>query len=103
MSAVIGCLTDVRMLRLLAPVASRGVLSRRRNDVVDKAGRVIDVAAPFDVVVVGNAEYRHQRLPRGPLGLGHETDVTENLDGVGQSGGYRARGFARLGYRLRRC
>jgi sugar/nucleoside kinase (ribokinase family) len=60
---------------------------------------VFDMAAPFDVVVVGNAGIDTNVYLAGPLELGHETDYTENLDGVGQSGGYSARGFARLGYR----
>jgi sugar/nucleoside kinase (ribokinase family) len=60
---------------------------------------VLTVATPFEVVVVGNAGIDTNVYVGGPLELGHETDYTENLDGVGQSGGYSARGFARLGYR----
>ena len=53
----------------------------------------------FDVVVVGNAGIDTTVYLHDPIDLGRETDYTENLDGVGQSGGYAARGFARLGYR----
>lgn len=54
---------------------------------------------PFDVVVVGNAGVDTNVHLGGPFDLARETDYTENLDGVGHSGGYSARGFARLGYR----
>ena len=54
--------------------------------------------APFEVVVVGNAGVDTNVYLDGPLDLGHETDYTENRDGVGQAGGYSARSFARLNY-----
>jgi acarbose 7IV-phosphotransferase len=60
---------------------------------------VVDVLEPFDVVVVGNAGIDTNVHLAGPLELDHETDYTENLDSVGQAGGFSARGFARLGYR----
>lgn len=57
----------------------------------------------YDVVVVGNAGVDTNVYFDGPLDdlarLEHETYYTENLDGVGQSGGYSALSFARLGYR----
>ena len=70
-----------------------------RNDVVDKTGRVIDVAAPFDVVVVGIADIDTNVYLGAPWGWATRLFFTDKLDGVGQSGGYCARGFARLGYR----
>ncbi len=54
---------------------------------------------PFDVVVVGNAGIDTNVYLAEPADLNHETDYTDNADGVGQSGGYSARAFARLGYR----
>jgi sugar/nucleoside kinase (ribokinase family) len=50
-------------------------------------------------VVVGNAGIDTNVYLPGPVQLDHETEYTSNLDGVGQAGGYAARGFARLGYR----
>jgi sugar/nucleoside kinase (ribokinase family) len=55
--------------------------------------------APFEVVVVGNAGIDTAVRLAGPVDLLHETDYTTNVDGIGQSGGYSARAFARLGYR----
>ncbi len=49
--------------------------------------------------MVGNAGVDTNVYLDGPLDLGHETSYTENLDGVGQSGGYGALSFARLGHR----
>jgi sugar/nucleoside kinase (ribokinase family) len=54
---------------------------------------------PFEVVVVGNAGIDTNVHLAGQLELDHETDYTDNLDGVGQAGGYSARAFARLGWR----
>ena len=54
---------------------------------------------PFDVVVVGNAGIDTNVHLGGPVDLDRETEYTENVDGVGQSGGYSARAFARLGHR----
>jgi sugar/nucleoside kinase (ribokinase family) len=55
---------------------------------------------PFEVVVVGNAGVDTNVYLHGPVDLSHETDYPENLDTVGQSGGYSARGFGRLGRRV---
>jgi sugar/nucleoside kinase (ribokinase family) len=60
---------------------------------------VFEAARPYEVVVVGNAGIDTSVYLDGPLDLRHETDYTENVDGVGQSGGYSARSFARLGHR----
>ena len=54
----------------------------------------------FDVVVVGNVGvdtnvYLHGR----DIDFSVESNFTENLDYVGQAGGYTSRGFAQLGYR----
>ena len=46
----------------------------------------------FDVVVVGNAGIDTTVYLDDPIDLGRETDYAENVDGVGQSGGYAARG-----------
>ena len=54
---------------------------------------------PAEVVVVGNAGVDTNVYVSGPLDLGHETEYPEVLDTLGQSGGYSARGFARLGRR----
>jgi sugar/nucleoside kinase (ribokinase family) len=55
---------------------------------------------PFDVVVVGNVGidtnvYFYGRDPD----FGVESNFTENVDCVGQAGGYASRGFAQLGKR----
>jgi sugar/nucleoside kinase (ribokinase family) len=55
---------------------------------------------PFDVVVVGNVGidtnvYFYGRDPD----FGVESNFTENVDYVGQAGGYASRGFAQLGKR----
>lgn len=54
----------------------------------------------FDVVVIGNVGidtnvYTHG----GDINLTVESNFTENIDYVGQAGGYTARGFAQLGYK----
>ena len=54
---------------------------------------------PAEVVVVGNAGVDTNAYLSGPLDLARETEYPEVLDTVGQSGGYSARGFARLGRR----
>jgi sugar/nucleoside kinase (ribokinase family) len=66
---------------------------------VGETSSVPSTDVPFDVVVVGNAGIDTNVYLGGPVDLGHETDYSVNLDGVGQAGGYSARGFARLGYR----
>jgi sugar/nucleoside kinase (ribokinase family) len=48
------------------------------------------------VVVVGNAGVDTNVYLAGRVELDFETDYTDNVDGVGQSGGYSARAFARL-------
>lgn len=50
-------------------------------------------------MVVGNVGVDTNVYLAGSPDFDHETDYTDNHDGVGQSGGYSARGFARLGYR----
>ncbi len=54
---------------------------------------------PAEVVVIGNAGVDTNAYLSGPLDLAQETEYPEVLDTVGQSGGYSARGFARLGRR----
>jgi sugar/nucleoside kinase (ribokinase family) len=55
---------------------------------------------PFEVVVVGNAGIDTNVHLAAPLALDRETDYTQNLDGVGQAGGFSARGFGRLGHHV---
>lgn len=57
-------------------------------------------SAPLDVVVVGNAgiDTNVYFQGNGP-DFTVESNYTENLDCIGQAGGYSARGFARLGHR----
>lgn len=53
-----------------------------------------------EVVVVGNAGVdTNVYLPDGDIDWTVEGNFTENLDCVGQAGGYAARGYARLGRR----
>jgi sugar/nucleoside kinase (ribokinase family) len=52
---------------------------------------------PFDVVVVGNAGIdTNVYLPGNDIDFSVEANFTENLDYVGQAGGYASRGYARL-------
>jgi sugar/nucleoside kinase (ribokinase family) len=52
----------------------------------------------FDVVVVGNAGIdTNVYLPGSDIDFTVEANFTENLDYVGQAGGYASRGFAQLG------
>ena len=52
----------------------------------------------FDVVVVGNAGIdTNVYLPGSDIDFSVEANFTENLDYVGQAGGYASRGFAQLG------
>ncbi len=54
----------------------------------------------FDVVVIGNVGIdTNVYTPGGDIDFTVESNFTENLDYVGQAGGYTARGFAQLGYR----
>jgi len=54
----------------------------------------------FDVVVVGNAGIdTNVYLPGSDIDFDVESNYTENLDYVGQAGGYAARGYAQLGKR----
>jgi len=57
-------------------------------------------APPFDAVVIGNVGLdTNVYHPGGDVDFGRESNFTENLDYVGQAGGYTSRGFAQLGYR----
>lgn len=50
------------------------------------------------VVVIGNIGIdTNVYLPGNAIDLVHEANFTENLDTVGQAGGYASRGYARLG------
>ncbi len=54
--------------------------------------------APFDVVVVGNVGIdTHICLPVDEIDFSHEANFSQNLDVIGQAGGYVSRGYARLG------
>jgi sugar/nucleoside kinase (ribokinase family) len=54
----------------------------------------------LDVVVVGNVGIdTNVYLPGGDIDFSVEANFTENLDYVGQAGGYASRGYARLGKR----
>ncbi|UCG23822.1 MAG: carbohydrate kinase family protein [Chloroflexota bacterium] len=54
----------------------------------------------FDVVVVGNVGVdTNVYLPGADIDFSVESNFTQNLDYVGQAGGYSARGFAQLGKR----
>lgn len=55
---------------------------------------------PPEVVVIGNAGVdTNVYLSGGDIDWSREANFTENLDCVGQAGGYAARGYARLGKR----
>ena len=51
----------------------------------------------FDVVVVGNVGIDTNVYFQGDIDFDVESNFTENLDCVGQAGGYASRGFAQLG------
>jgi sugar/nucleoside kinase (ribokinase family) len=54
----------------------------------------------FDVVVVGNVGIdTNVYAPGGDVDFSVESNFTENLDYVGQAGGYASRGYAQLGKR----
>jgi sugar/nucleoside kinase (ribokinase family) len=54
----------------------------------------------FDVVVIGNAGVdTNVYVPGQDVDFNVEANFTENLDYVGQAGGYASRGYARLGKR----
>jgi sugar/nucleoside kinase (ribokinase family) len=54
----------------------------------------------FDVVVVGNVGLdTNVYLPGEDINFEVEANFTENLDYVGQAGGYASRGYAQLGHR----
>ena len=58
------------------------------------------MAEALDVVVVGNVGIdTNAYLPGGDIDFSVEANFTENLDYVGQAGGYASRGYARLGKR----
>ncbi len=53
---------------------------------------------PVEVVVVGNVGIdTNVYVGAGGIDLGTESHFTENLDTIGQAGGYASRGYARLG------
>lgn len=55
---------------------------------------------PMDVVVVGSVGVdTNVYLPGGDIDWAREANFTENLDCVGQAGGYASLGYARLGWR----
>ncbi|MGB8647643.1 MAG: carbohydrate kinase family protein [Anaerolineae bacterium] len=54
---------------------------------------------PLDVVVVGNVGIDTNVYSQGEIDFSVEANFTENLDYVGQAGGYASRGFAQLGKR----
>ncbi len=54
----------------------------------------------FDVVVIGNVGIDTNIYNYGrDITFDLESNFTENIDYIGQAGGYSARGFARLGYK----
>ncbi|MCJ8345102.1 carbohydrate kinase family protein [bacterium] len=54
----------------------------------------------FDVVVIGNVGIdTNVYLPGREVDFSVESNFSENLDCIGQAGGYTAMGFARLGYK----
>jgi sugar/nucleoside kinase (ribokinase family) len=54
----------------------------------------------FDVVVIGNVGIdTNVYLPGREIDFSVEANFTENLDYVGQAGGYASRGYAQLGHR----
>ena len=54
----------------------------------------------FDIIVIGNAGIDTNIYYHGnEIDFNVESNFTENLDYVGNAGGYSARGFAQLGYR----
>lgn len=54
----------------------------------------------FDVVVVGNTGIdTNIYLPGKDIDFNTESNFTENMDCIGQAGGYSARGYARMGYK----
>ncbi len=60
----------------------------------------MSAAPPPEVVVVGNAGVDTCVYPYGDeIDWSVEANFTENLDTVGQAGGYASRGYARLGQR----
>jgi len=56
--------------------------------------------AGFDAVVIGNVGVDTNVYPLGEFDWNREGHFTENLDCVGQAGGYASRGYARLGKRV---
>ena len=54
----------------------------------------------FDVVVIGNVGIDTNIYHAGSdINFDLESGFTENIDYVGNAGGYSSRGFAQLGYR----
>ena len=55
---------------------------------------------PFEVVVVGNAGVDTNVYLQGQeIDFNEESNFTENIDYLGQAGGYASRGYNRLGKR----
>jgi sugar/nucleoside kinase (ribokinase family) len=56
-------------------------------------------ASPFDVTVIGNVGIdTNIYKPGSEIDFNVEANFTENVDYVGQAGGYAGRGYAQLGY-----
>lgn len=56
------------------------------------------INSPYDVTVIGNAGIDTNIYFHGTeIDLNIESNFTENIDAIGQAGGYTCRGFARLG------
>lgn len=54
----------------------------------------------FDVAVIGNIGIdTNVYMPHGDINFNVEANFTENIDYVGQAGGYASRGYAQLGYK----
>jgi sugar/nucleoside kinase (ribokinase family) len=61
---------------------------------------VVGRVSSFDVVVVGNVGIdTNVYAPCGDINFSVESSFTENIDYVGQAGGYASRGYAQLGKR----
>ncbi len=54
---------------------------------------------PLDAIVVGNVGIDTNVYSQGEINWNVEANFTENIDYVGQAGGYASRGFAQLGKR----
>lgn len=62
---------------------------------------MVDTEQNFDVAVIGNVGIdTNVYLQNKMIDFDVEANFTENLDYIGQAGGYSARGFAKLGYQV---